>query len=244
MRWVSWSLLESCPPARSDPFIPRPVAWPWRCDRRHRKVLGMSDEETPSIRILRDRMVYANRYGDLYDDEVEFRPLGVRGRYVRWEWRAPYSVAVLPFSDPQTALLVRNFRHSARREVLEAIKGFGDQARDPAEVAVAELHEELGFSTFSLSFLGVTIADPSFACHPMYCFTATGQIDRPRSPEHSEAIGGVERFPLTRTPEALASGEIQDSVTLLLLWQAWQVERGGRGGASQQSAVPYTGGPT
>jgi ADP-ribose pyrophosphatase len=203
----------------------------------------MSNQEAPSIRIVRDRMVYANQYGDLYDDEVEFTPLGVRGRYVRWQWRAPYSVAVLPLSDPQTALLVRNFRHSARREVLETIKGFGDGARDPAEVAVAELREELGFSTVSLSFLGVTIADPGFAFHPMHCFTATGQIDGPRSPEHSEAIGAAERFPLARTPEALTSGEVQDSVTLLLLWQAWQAERGGRVDATRQSVVPDTGGP-
>src|SRR6516165_5089922 len=165
----------------------------------------MSDQETPSIRIVCDRMVYANQYGNLYDDEVEFRPLGARGRYVRWQWHAPYSVAVLPLADPQTALLVRNFRHSARREVLEAVKGFGDEARDPAEVAVAELREELGFNAVSLSFLGVTIADPGFAYHPMHCFAATGSIDSPRSPEHSEAIGGAERFPLTRTPAALAS---------------------------------------
>jgi 8-oxo-dGTP pyrophosphatase MutT (NUDIX family) len=203
----------------------------------------MSDRESPSIHILRDRAVYANRYGDLYDDDVEFRPLGARGRYVRWQWRAPYSVAVLPFSDPQTALLIRNFRHSARREVLEAIKGFGDKARDPAEVAVAELHEELGFSTLSLSFLGITIADPSFAYHPMHCFTATGQIDGPRRPEHSEAIGGAELFPLARTPEALASGEVQDSVTLLLLWQAWRVTQRGCGDAAQQPDVPDTSGP-
>jgi len=202
----------------------------------------MSDQETPSIRIVRDRLVYANRYGDLYDDEVEFRPRRVRGRYVRWQWRAPYSVAVLPLLDHQIALLVRNFRHSARREVLEAIKGFGDEARDPAEVAVAELREEIGFSTVSLSFLGVTIADPGFAYHPMHCFTATGQIDGPTNPEHSEAIGGAEWFPLARTPEVLASGEVQDSVTLLLLWQAWQAERGGCGDAPQQSVVPDTGG--
>jgi 8-oxo-dGTP pyrophosphatase MutT (NUDIX family) len=201
----------------------------------------MSDQEAPSIRIVCDRVVYANQYGDLYDDEVEFRPLGARGRYVRWQWRSPYSVAVLPLADAQTALLVRNFRHSARREVLEAVKGFGDEARDPAEVAAAELREELGFSTVSLSFLGVTIADPSFAYHPMHCFAATGQIDSPRRPEHSEAIGGVERFALARTPKALVSGEVQDSVTLLLLWQAWQAEGEGRGDASRQSVVPDPG---
>jgi 8-oxo-dGTP pyrophosphatase MutT (NUDIX family) len=202
----------------------------------------MSDEETPSIQILRDHVVYANRYGDLYDDEVEFRPLGVRGRYVRWEWRAPYSVAVLALSDPQTALLVRNFRHSARREVLEAVKGFGGEGRDPAEVAAAELREELGFTALSLSYIGVTIADPSFAYHPMHCFVANGQIDKSRKPEHSEAIRGVERFPLLRTPGALASGEVQDSVTLLLLWQAWQVERRRHDDTSQQSIVSNPGG--
>src|ERR1700733_15363910 len=166
----------------------------------------MSDEETPSIQILRDHVVYANRYGDLYDDEVEFRPLGVRDRHVRWEWRAPYSVAVLALSDPQTALLVRNFRHSARREVLEAVKGFGGEGRDPGEVAGTELTEELGFTAVSLSYIGVTIADPSFAHHPMHCFIATGQIDRSRNPEDSEAIGGVERFRLLRAREALAWG--------------------------------------
>jgi ADP-ribose pyrophosphatase len=184
----------------------------------------MGDEEPPAIHILRDRVVYENDYGNLYDDEVEFRPQGTLGRYVRWKWRAPYSVAILPFVDPQTALLIRNFRHSARREVLEAVKGFGDEARDPAEVAIAELREELGFSTVNLHFLGVTNTDPGFACHPMHCFVATGRIDAPRSPEHTESIGGVAEFPLKGTPKALAAGEIQDSVTLLLLWQAWHAK--------------------
>jgi hypothetical protein len=192
----------------------------------------MSDEGVPHIRILSERVVYANRYGDLYDDDVEFSPLDVRGRYIRWKWRAPYSVAVLPLSDPQTALLVRNFRHSARREVLETVKGFGQEGREPTDVALAELREEMGFTAVGLSFLGVTTADPSFAYHPMHCFLATGQIDGPRSPEQSEAIQGVTRFPLARTPEALAAGEVQDSVTLLLLWHAYEVARRGCDDAS------------
>lgn len=93
----------------------------------------MTDEELPSIRIVRDRLVYANRYGEPYDDDVEFRPGGVRGRYVRWQWSSMYSVAVLALADPSTALLVRNFRHSARREVVEAVKGFGDDSLSPVE---------------------------------------------------------------------------------------------------------------
>jgi 8-oxo-dGTP pyrophosphatase MutT (NUDIX family) len=191
----------------------------------------MADEEPPYIRIVRDRLVYANRYGELYDDDVEFRPGGVRGRYVRWQWRSMYSVAVLALADSATALLVRSFRHSARREVLEAVKGFGDDAGPPVEVARHELREELGFTATGFTFLGKTVTDPGFADHPMHCFLATGKVDGLPQPEDSEAIRGITRFPIAETPEALASGRIEDSVTLLLLWQAYELERKGTDGA-------------
>jgi 8-oxo-dGTP pyrophosphatase MutT (NUDIX family) len=199
----------------------------------------MSEEEAPNIRIVRDRLVYANSYGDLHDDDVEFLPGGIPGRYLRWRWRARYSVAVLALEDPGTALLVRNFRHSARRDVLEAVKGFGDDTRAPGDVARDELHQELGFHASSLTFLGISVADPGFAYHPMHCFLAAGGIDRQRRPEDSEAIGETVRFAVSRTPEALTSGEVLDAVTLLLLWQAREVARGGTGGG--ESPVPDAG---
>src|SRR6185437_6673310 len=116
----------------------------------------MAEDLVPQIRLVRERVVYANRYGALYDDDVEFRPSGIPGRYVRWKWSAPYSVAVLALLDAHTALLVRNFRHSARQEVSEAVKGFGDVDRSPDQVAAAELREELGFRASGLTFIGVT----------------------------------------------------------------------------------------
>lgn len=209
-------------------------------DPADRRVHFMTDEEPAYIRIVRDRLVYANRYGELYDDDVEFRPGGVRGRYVRWQWRSMYSVAVLALADPSTALLVRNFRHSARREVIEAVKGFGDDGRPPVEVARHELREELGFTATGLTFLGKAVADPGFADHPVHCFLATGKVDGPPHPEDSEAIRGIARFPIAQTAEALASGRIEDAVTLLLLWQACELERKGTGSA-RDTPVPDAG---
>ena len=178
-------------------------------------------EEIASIRIVRPRMVYGNQFGTLYDDDVEFCPAGVAGRYVRWQWRAPYSVAVLAMGDPSSALLIRNFRHSARREVLEVVKGFGDAERSPAEVARAELSEELGFTAHELKFLGVTVADAAFAYQPMHCFLAEGIRDQVPRPEESEAISGARAFDLAETPEALGHGTVEDAVTLSLLWHAY-----------------------
>ena len=171
-------------------------------------------------------MVYANRFGELYDDDVEFRPSAEQGRYLRWHWRAKYSVAVLALAQPDTALLLRSFRHSARCAVLEVVKGFGDDARDPADVAHAELSEELGFIASKLEPIGTVFTDSAFAHHPMKCFLAEGEISHAAMPESSEAIVGTEKFPLSRTPDALASGEVQDSATLALLWQAFYRSQG------------------
>jgi 8-oxo-dGTP pyrophosphatase MutT (NUDIX family) len=221
---------------REGTGIPNLCAW----SKADRRVHFMTDEEPPSIRIVRDRLVYANRYGELYDDDVEFRPGGVRGRYVRWQWRSMYSVAVLALADPGTALLVRNFRHSARREIIEAVKGFGDDSLPPVDVARHELREELGFTAAGLTFLGKAVADPGFADHPVHCFLATGKVDGLPHPEDSEAIRGITRFPIAETSEALASGRIEDSVTLLLLWQAYELERKGTRSA-RDTPVPDAG---
>jgi 8-oxo-dGTP pyrophosphatase MutT (NUDIX family) len=186
----------------------------------------MSYGDSASIEVIRDRVVYSNKYGQLHDDDVVFRPGGTEGRYIRWQWSAPYSVAVLPLTDANTAILVRNFRHSARRSVLEAVKGFGSSEYEPSEVARIELREELGYSARELAFAGTTYSDPGFAYHPMHCFVAVGQIDREAVPECTEAIQGIREFPVADTPKALESGEVQDSVTLLLLWHAFH--NGGR----------------
>jgi ADP-ribose pyrophosphatase len=189
-------------------------------DRPQLLLADMSYRDNASIEIIRDRVVYSNQYGHLHDDDVRFQPADTEGRYIRWQWRAPYSVAVLPLVDANTAILVRNFRHSARRDVLETVKGFGTSERSPGEVARIELREELGYSVDELTFLGTTYSDPGFAYHPMQCFLATGRVDRKAAPERSETIQGAREFTVTDTPKALQSGEVQDSVTLLLLWHA------------------------
>jgi len=181
----------------------------------------MCHREPPAIEIVQDRLIYKNQYGSLYDDNVRFMPSGARGTYVRWNWSASYSVAVLAMPTPDTALLVRSFRHAARREVLEAVKGFGHDSIDPADAARRELSEELGFMADDFEFLGIALTDPAFAYHPMHCFLASGRLIEAPAPELSEAISGPEYFRLRDLPSALATGNLQDAVTLMLLWQAF-----------------------
>jgi ADP-ribose pyrophosphatase len=169
------------------------------------------------IRILEEVPVYGNAYGTLFDDRVEFTGSETTGRYVRWCWNAPYSVAVLPLLDPETALLVRNFRHAVRGVVLEAPKGFGRPGESPEEVASRELEEELGLTCSQLERLGATQTDPAFVNHTTHLFLATSLAEGCLRREASESIQDVCPVRIRGARELLGKGEIMDAVTLLLL---------------------------
>jgi 8-oxo-dGTP pyrophosphatase MutT (NUDIX family) len=160
------------------------------------------------------------------DDDVEFRPDGSQGTYVRWQWRAPFSIAVLPILDARSALLVRSYRHAARSPILEVVKGSGDEDKAPADVAREELRQEIGYEADIIRPMGSVVTDPAFCFHPMHCFVAWGDCRSPVEPESSEVIVSVEKLHLASIPAFIASGEVSDAVTIVLLWQAYWTEPG------------------
>jgi len=187
----------------------------------------------PRIRITEERQVYENAYGRLYDDSVIFEPKGATGTYVRWQWNAPYSVAVLPLFGTRQGLLLRSFRHSAREVVTEVVMGFGVEGVEPAEAALMELREETGLvaTRASLEPLGVIYTDLAFAALPAYCFLAwlpesDGPAVEGTRPEFSESIHGTVLVGLS-PPDRPLPEDVRDATTLLMLHQARDRIRGG-----------------
>jgi len=173
-----------------------------------------------SIRIKKENLIYENSYGKLYDDDVIFLPQSVNGKYVRWTWKAPYSVAVLPMVDENQALLIKNFRHSARKVLLEVPKGFGAIGEEPLSVAKKELEEETGLRSEKIEQLGTVVTDPSFAYHPMHLFIAYDCASSKSHHESSEVIVETFKININDVPQLLSKKGIEDAVTLLLLWLA------------------------
>jgi 8-oxo-dGTP pyrophosphatase MutT (NUDIX family) len=168
-----------------------------------------------TIQILSEKLVYANNYGELFDDEVAFLPQNSTGTYVRWKWTAPFSVAVLAVDQSGKAYLVQNFRHSARALVTEVVKGFGEEDENPNSTAMRELAEEIQM-TGDLEHFGSIFTDAAFAYHPIHLFIAWDCRKHAGRPEGSEAISRIVSFRL-ETDSAKANQEIQDAVTLVLL---------------------------
>ena len=171
----------------------------------------------PEIKITKEILIYENKYGKLFDDEVLFTTSNSKGTYIRWKWKAPYSVAILPITPNNEIILINNFRHSARKNILEVPKGYGEKKHEPLYIAKKELKEETGYVSTSYEYLGEVFNDGAFSYHIMHMFIARDCIPGKSGPEEYEVISNLELIPLKNIEEYLMGGIIGDSVTLLLL---------------------------
>ncbi len=175
------------------------------------------DKNDFNIHILKEEKVYENNFGSLYDDIVEFRPQKVKGTYVRWKWKAPYSVAILPIILSNQIVLIENFRHSARKAIIEAPKGFGENNASPEKIAIKELYEETGLHAKTLDYKGIKITDAAFSYYPMHLFIAKGCYKSDTNHELSEVILGQHQYNINDIPKLLSNGSIEDAITYILL---------------------------
>jgi ADP-ribose pyrophosphatase len=189
------------------------------------------------IRIVKERIVYENAYGRLHDDEVLFMPQEHPGTYLRWSWRYPYSIAVMPLFADGRVLLIANYRHAARNVVTEVVKGFGTASEAPDVVARGELLQELGYDCETVELIGTVVTDPSFTAHPLHCYLALGCRQLSTAPESSESIVRAEEFNIHDAPTIIREGRVQDAVTIAMLWSAYHW-LGDRDATQYHSTIP------
>ncbi len=167
------------------------------------------------IRIIKEKPVYKNSYGTLFDDDVEFTTSAKIGKFVRWRWKAPYSVAILPVLGLSHLVLLRNFRHAVRKTILEVPKGFGDSHKKPIEVARNEMRREAGLSSNRIDYIGTAATDPSFIYNPMHLFIAWECFESTTQYEESEVILGKRKFELRKFPEGYLVPAIRSNLSSL-----------------------------
>jgi len=130
-----------------------------------------------------------------------------------------HCVGVLPFVDPDTVLLIRQYRYVARHTTWEMPTGGVHEGESTEEAAQRELAEEVGYRAARLVKVCTYQTSKSVMDETAHLFVATDLAEAPRPPDETEFID-VHAFPFTDALGMVLSGEIQDSMTIIAVLHA------------------------
>lgn len=136
----------------------------------------------------------------------------------------PGAVAIIPITDEGRWLLVRQYRHPARKPLLEIPAGTREPGEEPAATAARELREETGFAAGSIERIGGTWMAPGFCTEYLHYYLATSLRPDPLPPDADEHLSDPIAMTFDEVLAAIDHGEIEDAKTVaaVTLWQRHQ----------------------
>jgi ADP-ribose pyrophosphatase len=133
--------------------------------------------------------------------------------------RHPGAAAIVPFIDPKTILMLRQYRYAVDDTIWEIPAGKIDPGETPVACATRELQEETGYRAGRIEPVGVVSTVPAFSDERIYLFCAYQLQTGSQHLDPSETIE-VHPVPLTKAIEMISSGVIIDAKTIVALFHA------------------------
>jgi len=129
----------------------------------------------------------------------------------------PGAVVVVPVDGDGNALLVRQYRVAAGRDLLEVPAGKRDVPGEPPDITASrELEEEIGRRAGRLRLLCEFYNSPGFTDEYTYVFLATELEECERAAVSAEeAAMTIESVPLAHVDDLIASGELVDVKSII-----------------------------
>lgn len=128
----------------------------------------------------------------------------------------PGGVAILPLTDDEQVLLVRQYRYCVDEALLEVPAGKLEPGEDPRPAALRELEEEVGVIPENLDYLGFLYVSPGIATEKIHLFLATGLKPGQVHLDEDEFLN-MERLPFGELLDQVLAGEITDAKTAALV---------------------------
>ena len=125
-------------------------------------------------------------------------------------------VAIVPIIG-DNIILIRQFRVSIGREIVEIPAGRLEINEAPESCADREIQEELGYRAERLVLAHSYYSSVGFTNERMYVYIGFDLRETERRPEWDERIQMV-RLPITEVETKLHSGEFEDSKTIIGLY--------------------------
>lgn len=162
-------------------------------------------------RLVRKRVIYRGKMIDFRVDVVRLPD----GRTATREFLDhPGAVGVVPFLDPETIVMVRQYRHPVGRVTLELPAGKIDHGESVVACVRRELREETGCTARTITPLLRYWPTPAFANEILHLYVAQGLRPGRMRTDADEFLQRVD-VPFRKAVRMVLSGEIQDSKTVI-----------------------------
>ena len=123
------------------------------------------------------------------------------------------SCVIIPVFEDGTVALVRQYRHAARKYLLEICAGTLNAGEDPETGARRELEEEIGVAAEKIEKLTEFYVSPGFLTEKMHVYLATGLTEVGQKLEEDELLT-IERHAFPALFEMIRDGGIEDAKTI------------------------------
>ncbi|MCW5873169.1 MAG: NUDIX hydrolase [Anaerolineales bacterium] len=131
------------------------------------------------------------------------------------------AVSLVPIDADGKILLVRQYRHSTGKQLLELPAGTLEPGEAVELTAQRELREEVGMAAGTLTLLAEFYLAPGYSTERMWIYLAQDLRPDALPPDQDEDLELV-RMSLDECLAAIGSGEIEDAKTMLGLFMARQ----------------------
>jgi ADP-ribose pyrophosphatase len=164
--------------------------------------------------VLGTRLLLENAFLRVREDRVR----GRASEGLHYVVELPRAATIVPVLDDGRLLMIRQYRHSVGRAILELPGGRVDPAETPEAAARRELVEETGYEALTYEPLGKFLPVAGISDHVGFLFEARGLRPAPRRLEDFEEIDLVP-MAFADVDRALAAGEIEDAFCLVGLFR-------------------------
>lgn len=174
--------------------------------------------ETPTA----SELIYDGKIVHLYRDTVTL-PNGKPA--LREVIRHVGAVCVVPLTDEDEVICVRQFRYPHEKVLLEIPAGKLDSKdEDRPSAALRELQEETGARCEKLTSLGRLLSTPAFVDEVIDMYLAEGLTFGDTSPDEDEFLNVV-RIPLETMVDMILRGDITDAKTQAAVLKVWVLKQ-------------------
>ena len=126
----------------------------------------------------------------------------------------PGAVALIPITDDRKIILVKQYRKSLNRTLIEIPAGRIEIGEDPKITALRELEEETGYGAREVTYIQSFATSPGFANEIIHLYLAEDlyEIENPAAGDEDEFIELLE-VTINEAEQMVATGDIYDAKT-------------------------------